>query len=82
MHVVELYGKPGCHLCEEAREVLHRAQRVHGFELSEIDITADPELLRELRYDIPVVLVDGQRVFQHRVDEAELSRRLSRGDRT
>lgn len=82
MRHVELYGKPGCHLCEEARLVLHRVRAAYRFELSEIDITGDPELMRELRYDIPVVVVDGERAFVHRVDAGELERLLAAGDRT
>ena len=41
MTVVTIYGKPGCHLCDEARASWPRSSRT-AFELHEVDITADP----------------------------------------
>lgn len=60
MSVVTLYGRPGCHLCEEARAGLERL-RADGarFELVEVDIEDDERLHRELLERIPVVEVDG-----------------------
>ena len=58
--VVTLYGRPGCHLCDEAREGLERLRADgHGFELVEVDIEADERLHREMLERIPVVEVDG-----------------------
>ena len=48
MATLTLYGKPGCHLCEEARAVVDAVRDARPFELEEVDITRDPAL--EARY--------------------------------
>ncbi len=74
---VVLYGRPGCCLCDDAREALGRAHTVHDFVLRELDIEADEGLLRAYLERIPVVTVDGVEVFEYYVDEAHLERLLS-----
>ena len=61
--LVTLYGRPGCHLCDEAREEL-LALRGEGarFELHEVDIEDDERLLRAHLERIPVIEVDGEEV--------------------
>jgi glutaredoxin len=68
-----LYGRPGCHLCDEARAVLERIG--HPFE--EVDIEADDELLARYLERIPVVALDGSELSDFFVDEAELRARLA-----
>jgi glutaredoxin len=67
-----LYGRPGCHLCDDARAVLERIG--HPFE--EIDIDADDELLARYLERIPVVALDGAELYDLFVDEADLRTRL------
>jgi glutaredoxin len=74
--VVVLYGKPDCHLCDDAREVLERVRADVGFALVERDITDDDALHRAYLERIPVVAIDGEEAFEHFVDEDELRRRL------
>ena len=76
MTIVTLYSKPDCHLCVEARAVLLRAQTDLRFELSELDITTDERLHRAYFERIPVVVVDGEELFEYFVDEAALRQRL------
>ena len=76
--VVTLYGKPGCHLCEEAREVVLSVRLEREFELAEVDITLDPGLNRAYGERIPVVAVDGEDVFEYVVDRQVLKERLDR----
>ncbi len=64
MSVVVLYGRPGCCLCDEAREVLERVREEHPFELLERDIEHDDELLRAYLERIPVVTLDGEELFE------------------
>jgi glutaredoxin len=78
MTLVTLYGKPGCHLCEEAREAIERARASTAFELREVDITLDPGLNREYGERIPVVTVDGVETFQYFVDPDALTRAVGR----
>jgi glutaredoxin len=73
-----LYGKPGCHLCEEARAVVDAARAGHDVELLEVDVSLDPELHRRYGERIPVVALDGEELFELFVDEGALERRLDR----
>jgi glutaredoxin len=73
-----LYSRPGCGLCDRAREVLEAERAGAGYELVEVDITGDDAL--ELAYGIriPVVTIDGEEGFEIEVDPQELRRRTSR----
>ena len=73
-----LYGKPGCHLCDDAREVVERVRAQRSFELREIDVSLDPGLHREYGERIPVLAVDGEELFEFHVEEAVLLERLDR----
>ena len=74
MHRVVLYSRPGCGLCDEARQVLLAERARTGFELDEVDISADDALELEYGIRIPVVLVDGVEEFEIRVDPAAFAR--------
>ena len=76
MSTVALYGREGCCLCDQAREILMRVRVRHPFDFDERDIDADDSLLRVYLERIPVVTIDGVEVFELFVDEAELERRL------
>jgi glutaredoxin len=75
--VVTLYGRPGCHLCEEARAIVLRAAERVAFELVEVDIESDDELFKRLLERIPVIAVDGEERFELFVEEDELVSALS-----
>ncbi len=74
---VVLLGRPGCHLCEAAREVIDRVTAELGVQWQEHSIDDDPELLRRYAEQIPVTFVDGRRHDFWRVDEARLRAALS-----
>lgn len=76
---VDIYSKPACSLCDEAIAVVERVRARIPFELRIISILEDPAALQAWRYDIPVVLIDGELAFKHRVDEAALEAWLLRG---
>ena len=75
-----LYGKPGCHLCDDAREVVERVRAEHPFELREVDVSLDVELNRVYGERIPVLELDGEELFEFRVDEGVLVERVDRVD--
>jgi len=77
---VTLYGKPGCHLCDDAREVVERVRAEHPFELREVDVSLDAELNRVYGERIPVLELDGEELFEFRVDEGVLVERVDRVD--
>jgi glutaredoxin len=78
--VVTLFAKPGCHLCEEALDVVRRVCEHRSVELREIDITLDPTLHREYGERIPVLALNGEELFEYFVDEGVLVERLDRVD--
>ena len=69
---ITLIGKPGCHLCDEARAVVARVADDLGVGWTELDITTDGELAEQYWEQIPVTLVDGRRHDFWHVDEARL----------
>jgi glutaredoxin len=76
MREVVLYGRPGCHLCDDARAVLERVRAEQPFALVERDIEDDDALFKAYLERIPVIALDGEELFDFFVDEAELRRRL------
>jgi glutaredoxin len=71
-----MFGRQGCCLCEEARDVLLRVREKRPFVFEERDIDDDETLLRTYLERIPVVTIDGQEVFDLFVDEGEFEQRL------
>jgi glutaredoxin len=71
---VTIYSKPGCHLCDRAKEVVERCR----VEYEVIDITNDPALIQRYGNDIPVVLLDGQEIARHVLRERKLLELLER----
>ena len=69
---ITLIGKPGCHLCDDARTVVARVADELGVGWTELDITRDEVLAEQYWEQIPVTLVDGRRHDFWRVDEARL----------
>jgi glutaredoxin len=77
-HRITLLGKPGCHLCEEARAVIARVAADLGVGWEERDITASSEDMAEYWDKIPVTLVDGVQHDFWRVSEDRLRAALRR----
>ena len=73
---VTLVTRPGCHLCEAAREVVARVCDDLGETWEELDMDADPALAARYAEEIPVTLVDGHQHDFWRVDETRLRRAL------
>jgi len=73
---VVLFSAEGCHLCERARAVLQTVMHEHPFALEEVDIGGDEALEAKYREWLPVVEIEGERVFTYHVHEAALVRRL------
>ncbi len=76
MKTVTLYSRPGCHLCDEARDALDRLRAQAPFTVEEVDITRDDALHARYLERIPVVALDGEELFDYEVDEAALLRRI------
>ena len=79
-HVV-LYTRPGCHLCDEAKQEIRSADCADEYALEEINIDNDPALLERYRYEIPVITINGIKAFKHRLTAAEFKRAVKRSRR-
>lgn len=73
---VVLFTKPGCHLCEDMRDLLRPALAPTGVALIERDITATLDDYLAYRHDIPVLVIDGREVARHRITAAALAEAL------
>lgn len=69
---VLLLGKDGCHLCDEAREVVAGVCAELGVAWEEQSILHDHKLAQVYEEMIPVVFVDGVQHDFWRVDPARL----------
>jgi glutaredoxin len=71
------YGRPDCHLCDEARAGLEQLRRDGvAFDLDEVDIESDDGLLRRYLERIPVIELDGEIVSELWLDADGLRARL------
>ena len=69
---VTFYTKAGCHLCDEAREMLEDMATEIAYNLTEIDIRSDPALFEQYRYRIPVIIVDETQIVEGRIEYNDL----------
>jgi len=75
---VTIFSRPGCHLCEVAKEAMLNAGCDGEFVLAEVNIDEDQALRDRYGNDIPVIFINGVKVFKHRVDAREFRRKLHR----
>ncbi|MGK2936893.1 MAG: glutaredoxin family protein [Solirubrobacteraceae bacterium] len=74
---VTMYGRPGCHLCDDARTQLIGLAAELGFSIEEIDIEGDDDLHVRYLERIPVIALDGEELFDFFVDERALRAALA-----
>ncbi len=75
---VVLYGRAGCHLCDQARAMLERVRDETGEEFREVDIDADPALRERYGELVPVVTVDGVQQGYWRIEAGRVRSALGR----
>ena len=75
---IEIYSRPGCHLCDEAKEVIDRVGRHVPLAVSVINIDNDSELQKLYGEQIPVVFINARKAFKYQVDEAELEKKAKK----
>jgi glutaredoxin len=71
---VTFYTKAGCHLCEEAREMLEEIAEQISYELTEVDIRTNMAIFEIYRYRIPVIVLNRETLIEGRIDADELAR--------
>ena len=81
-----LIGKPGCHLCDDAREVvqavmseIEATDASRRIELAEVSILDDDALRARYAEEIPVLLIDGEVHNYWRIDPVRLKTALLAG---
>jgi len=74
-HVI-VYSRPGCHLCDDAKEAIRAAGCDDAFTLEEVNIEISRELLSKYQFDIPVITINDVEAFRHRVDTAKFKELL------
>jgi len=71
---VTFYTKAGCHLCEEARDLLDDIAAQTLYDLTEIDIRSNLEIFEKYRYRIPVIIIDETLVIEGRIEYSDLAK--------
>ena len=71
-----IYSRPGCHLCEEAKQQITPLLKEFGATLTEINIDQDPVLRARYDYDVPVIFLGQRKVAKHRIDATQFRRQL------
>ncbi len=74
---ITFYTRPGCHLCELAREVVEAVCAETGDQYVEVSIAGEPELEARFGEEIPVTFVDGRQHDFWRVDPNRLRAALA-----
>ncbi len=74
---LELYTRPGCHLGNDLRAICERLAGEIAFDLTEVNIEADPALRARYEREVPVLFVDGRLAVRFRTSERELRRILN-----
>jgi thioredoxin-like negative regulator of GroEL len=69
---LELYSRPGCNLGNDLRAICERLAGELPFQLTEVNVDADPRLAEAYGRDVPVLFVDGRPVVRYRTSEREL----------
>ncbi|HLV99725.1 MAG TPA: glutaredoxin family protein [Ktedonobacterales bacterium] len=69
---VVFYTKAGCHLCDDARDLLEDLAADIPYELTEIDIRSDLGIFEQYRYRIPVIIINDQTTVEGRIDQSDL----------
>jgi hypothetical protein len=70
--------RQGCHLCDQAMEVVAAVCAETGDDYTTQDIDSDPDLVRRYTDQVPVTFVDGAQHDFWRVDPIRLRRALAR----
>ena len=74
---VTVYTRSGCHLCDEAKQVIESVRRRTAFDYEEFDIDSDPRLRQLYNEEVPVIAIDGKKAFKYRVTAPELLKLLA-----
>ena len=75
---ITLYTRPGCHLCEDAAELLEHLAADHLIEVVEVNILNDVDIYERYKHSIPVIAIAGGPTIQAPIGADLLERALMR----
>jgi glutaredoxin len=75
---VVFYTRPGCHLCDEAKQEIRAANCADQYVLQEVNIDDDPAILERYRNEIPVITINGIKAFKYRLTAEEFRKAVKR----
>jgi glutaredoxin len=68
MTTVTVYSRLGCHLCDDAKNVLDSMREELNFEIVVINIDEDADLIKLYSDQVPVIHIDGEHHDFYKVD--------------
>ena len=74
---VTLYTRAGCCLCDDAKQVIAAARQRADFDYVQIDIDADPDLVRLYGHEVPVITINRRKAFKYKVNIDDLLKKLA-----
>ena len=74
--LVEVMGRRQCPLCDEAKLVVAEAASEGLCDWRTVDVDKDARLLKRYGLDVPVILINGEQRFKHRLELSSLRRAL------
>ncbi|HYV39819.1 MAG TPA: glutaredoxin family protein [Gemmataceae bacterium] len=77
---VVMYTRQGCHLCDEAWQLLTDMQAKHALKLTAVDVDSQPDLIQQFGERVPVIVIDGKERFWGRTNRVLLERFLQATD--
>lgn len=80
MAEVIVYSKPDCCLCDQMKQQLRRLGIENQFSLREVDILEDARAFDRFKDQVPVVYINGRKVFKYRLNERKFLEILARED--
>jgi glutaredoxin len=77
---VIVYTRPGCHLCDQAKESIERLRTANRLDLAvrEVNIDLDPALRELYDHEVPVIFIGGRKAFKYRIDDSQFIDRVRR----
>ena len=73
---LELLGRPGCCLCDEAETALRALEREYRIEIVKINVDDDADLQARYGDGVPVLRAEGRTWARHRIELETIRRKL------
>jgi hypothetical protein len=75
--VLTVYGRSGCHLCDEMLAAVEALQAVRTFAVELVDVDSDAELVRRYGERVPVLAHGSRELCHYRLETPAVTAYLS-----